>query len=253
MRMNAPTKSVEPLHLIGTNGLPKYLQLRDTLISAIDEGRWRPGDKLPAEDVLAEMTGLSLGTVQRSLRMLVQDNRLVRRHGAGTYVADRQAPLGGPFQHFRFLDDSGERLLPIYTKVVRRFAVTEAGPWDAWLSSDRLVCIDRIFSINREFDAYVRIYFCSRRFPELNDVDTDALKGVSFKDLISRRYHTPTSSYTQKLQIDVFPDAICKAIKTPAGTTGAQMEIVAQDSRGEAIYVQQVYLPPNSRQLLIQP
>lgn len=252
--MTASAHTPPPLlHLTGVNGLPKYLQLRDALISAIDEGRWVSGDKLPAEDVLAEMSGLSLGTVQRSLRMLVEEGRLLRRHGSGTFVAEKQAPLGGPFQHFRFLDDSAEGLLPIYTKVVRRFAVNTAGPWDAWLSSDRLICIDRIFSINKEFDAYVQIYFCGRRFPELNQVDTKALTGVSFKDLISRRYHQPTSSYTQKMRICAFPDAICKAIKQPSGTTGALMEIVAHDARGEAIYLQHVYLPPNERQLLIQP
>lgn len=252
--MNASSKAKPAvLHLAGVNGLPKYLQLRDALISAIDEGRWRPGDKLPAEDVLAEMSGLSLGTVQRSLRMLMEEGRLVRRHGSGTFVLEKQAPLGGPFQHFRFLDDSAEGLLPIYTKVVRRHAVKKPGPWDRWLSSDRLVCIDRIFSINKEFDAYVQVYFCSRRFPELNEVDTDALTGVSFKDLISRRYHQPTHSYTQKMRVCAFPDAISKAIKIPRGTTGVCMEIIAHDARGDAIYVQYVYLPPNERQLLIQP
>lgn len=65
-------------------GVPKYVMLRNALAEEIACGRWGPGDKLPAEDVLATMTSLSLGTVQRSLRMLVEEGRLVRRHGNRT-------------------------------------------------------------------------------------------------------------------------------------------------------------------------
>jgi GntR family transcriptional regulator len=244
-----------PLPLAGQSGLPKYMLLRNALVNEIAEGRWAPGERLPAEDVLARMAALSLGTVQRSLRMLVEEGRLVRRHGAGTFVADPDAgpPMGGPFRHFRFLDDNGVGILPIYTKVLKRFAVKAPGAWSAQLKAAQPVCIDRLFSINNEFSLYVHTYFDGRRFPELASMDTGELTGVSLKDLMSRRYHQPTAGYTERLRVCVFPAPICRALKIAPDTSGAQLELVARDDRGDAIYVQYVYVPPNERALLVLP
>ncbi|MEI2414901.1 GntR family transcriptional regulator [Orrella sp. JC864] len=248
-----PPTPVSRLELAGPPGLPKYLMLRNALAEQIDKGRWAPGERLPAEDVLVSMSGLSLGTVQRSLRLLVQEGRLMRRHGSGTFVTEQPARLGGPFQHFRFLDDAGTGLLPIYTKALRRFAVQAPGPWDQWLPREQLWCIDRLFSINREFDVFVQVYFCGERFAELREIDLEQLNGVSFKDLIARRYHQPTASYTEKMRLAPLPDPVAEAVGVAPGTPGAQMEIIAHDDLGKAIYLQHAYFPPNGRQLLIQP
>ena len=69
-------------------GLPKYAQLRDTLLAAIEHGYWKAGAKLPTEQALARHTPFSLGTVQRALRALVAEGIVVRLQGSGTYVAD---------------------------------------------------------------------------------------------------------------------------------------------------------------------
>lgn len=247
-----PSRSLPDLPLVGPEGLPKYLQLRNSLAAEITAGRWEAGDQLPAEDVLVKASGFSLGTVQRSLRMLVEEGVLVRRHGSGTFVAEHSHPLGGPFRHFRFLDDSGAGILPIYTRVLQRFLVEEAGPWDAFLNSERIMCIDRDFSINNEFSLYVRIYFCALRFPELATIDTALLNGVSFKDLLSRKYRQPTASYTERMSVQALPRLVTDALKLPARTVGARLDIVATDQRNNAIYVQHAYIPPNGRQLLMQ-
>ena len=247
-----PSRSLPEIRLAGPDGLPKYLQLKNALAEEIAAGRWEAGEQLPTEDILVEATGFSLGTVQRSLRLLVDEGVLVRRHGSGTFVARRRHPLGGPFRHFRFIDDTGEGILPIYTSVLTRFTVKEAGPWDAVLNSSQIMCIDREFSINNEFSLYVRIYFCSVRFPELASIDTAKLNGVSFKDLLSRKYHQPAASYTERMSIQPLPVFVIEALKLPRGTVGARLDIVATDRSGDAIYLQHAYIPPNGHQLLMQ-
>jgi DNA-binding GntR family transcriptional regulator len=65
-------------------GVAKYVQLRNTLADAIAAGSWKVGERLPAEDEIARTSGVSLGTVQRALRMLVDAQtrcRHVRRIG----------------------------------------------------------------------------------------------------------------------------------------------------------------------------
>ncbi len=53
-------------------------------------GTWAAGAKLPTEAQLAEETGLSLTTVRRAFDDLVQEGLVVRRQGAGSFVAVRQ-------------------------------------------------------------------------------------------------------------------------------------------------------------------
>ncbi|ANN70582.1 GntR family transcriptional regulator [Bordetella bronchialis] len=252
MPKNAASRSLPRIRLAGPEGLPKYLQLKNALAQEISGGQWEPGQQLPPEDMLVEATGLSLGTVQRALRMLVDEGVLVRRHGAGTYVAKRRYPMGGPFQHFRFIDDTGEGILPIYTNVLKRYAVEDHGPWTELLKTENITCIDREFSINNEFSLYVRIYFNSSRFPELTSVNLVELNGVSFKDLLARKYGQPTASYTERMSVAKLPPFVVQALKLPRNTVGVRLDIVAADQNGEAIYFQHAYIPPNARQLLMQ-
>jgi len=73
------------------NGLnsssPKYLRLKEEIVSWIAAGRYRPGDKLPSENELSGRFGLSRQTVRQSLGELVQEGWLSREQGKGTFVA----------------------------------------------------------------------------------------------------------------------------------------------------------------------
>lgn len=209
--------------------------------------------QIPSEDVLAALSAVSLGTVQRSLRMLVDEGRLLRKHGVGTFVAEAPAPLGGPFQHFRFLNESTGEFLPIFTKVLRRAAISHQGPWTTLLQAAEVVCIDRLFSINDEFNVYVRLYFDGRRFPDLVRREKSKFNGVSFKDLIAREYHQPTAKYDQTLRVVLLPDFICEALKAKSRVAGCLLELTARDRKGGAIYFQEVFIPPNARRLIVSP
>ena len=73
------------------NGLssqsPKYLKLKEEIVSWIAGGRYRPGDKLPSENELSEQFGLSRQTVRQSIGELVQEGWLSREQGKGTFVS----------------------------------------------------------------------------------------------------------------------------------------------------------------------
>ena len=67
---------------------PLYGQLVDSLREKI-EGEYEPGDLLPSERELSEDYGISRTTVRLALKELETLGFTKRRHGKGTFVADR--------------------------------------------------------------------------------------------------------------------------------------------------------------------
>lgn len=61
----------------------------DHLESAILQGRYAPGSRLPAERALSTALSVSRATVRDALAALVSRGLLQRRHGDGTYVNDQ--------------------------------------------------------------------------------------------------------------------------------------------------------------------
>src|ERR1700742_4906538 len=57
-------------------------------------GRFRPGDRLPPEQELAGMLGVSRGTPPSALRRLEEAGEIVRRQGSGTFVGSMGPPRG---------------------------------------------------------------------------------------------------------------------------------------------------------------
>ena len=67
---------------------PAHAQIEAALDAAIDRGRLAPGDRLPAERLLAERYGVSRMTLRQALGALERRGRLVRNKGryGGTFV-----------------------------------------------------------------------------------------------------------------------------------------------------------------------
>lgn len=246
-----PASQLRNLTVAAQPGVPKYLQLRSALANEIGAGRWKSGSQLPTEDDLTSATGLSLGTVQRALRALVDDGLVVRRQGQGTFVADANRPMNAPFYHCRFLDDSGRELLPIYSTVLSRKPAAGSGPWSQFISGDAVLCIERVFSINHEFDIYTHLYIDGARFPTFAETPLTRLHGVNFKDLLAHDYHLQLARFSENLTVAVFPPAICAALNVKRGTSGAVLEIVAYDRQGTPVYFQDLLIPPTKRRLFI--
>jgi GntR family transcriptional regulator len=66
-----------------------YLQVIDRLKSDIENGVYKEREKLPSEFDLAKHLGVSRATLREALRILEEENVVVRRHGVGTFVNPR--------------------------------------------------------------------------------------------------------------------------------------------------------------------
>jgi GntR family transcriptional regulator len=84
--------------------VPLYHQVKTSILRRIETGHWRPGDRLPSEDELAEGFKVSKITVRQALRELAQIGHIRREQGRGTFV-QRPPLVEGPRQLTSFSEE----------------------------------------------------------------------------------------------------------------------------------------------------
>lgn len=65
---------------------PLYVQLMEELETSIRNGVYKPGDKIMTEAEMAREYGVSLITVRKAVRSLMEKGLVVRKQGKGTFV-----------------------------------------------------------------------------------------------------------------------------------------------------------------------
>ncbi len=70
--------------------IPQYFQLQTWLIEQIEQGIFKPEDKIPTEEEIAQSTGLARATIRQAIQNLVNMGYLYRRRRLGTFVQAQQ-------------------------------------------------------------------------------------------------------------------------------------------------------------------
>lgn len=94
-----------------SKSLPRYREIKHQLAELLRQGKWRHGQALPSEPLLAQRFAASIGTVRKAIDELVAENIVVREQGRGTFVKShtRDYMLNVFFQ---LVDDEGRKELP---------------------------------------------------------------------------------------------------------------------------------------------
>ena len=86
--MSEPTEDIfRQNHWAKKRNGPLYTQLHDHIEAAIRSGDIKPGEPLPSEREIAEISNVSRITVRKAVRDLVRDGLVVQKQGSGTSVA----------------------------------------------------------------------------------------------------------------------------------------------------------------------
>ncbi|WP_243410235.1 GntR family transcriptional regulator [Pokkaliibacter plantistimulans] len=107
----SPTQSAATSPSSGPQYQPLYKQVQQLITQYIIEGRWKAGEMLPSEFQLADLFGVSQGTVRKALNAMTDEHILFRRQGVGTFVSEHtlQQTL---FHFFHIVADGGTPELP---------------------------------------------------------------------------------------------------------------------------------------------
>jgi GntR family transcriptional regulator/MocR family aminotransferase len=88
--------SVDVIGLEGAAGQPTYVRICERIRAAIVGGALAPNARLPSGRTLAMDLGVARNTVEEALSQLVADGYVMRRRGAGTFVAERLPERDAP-------------------------------------------------------------------------------------------------------------------------------------------------------------
>lgn len=232
----------------------KYQLLADQIVSAIEEGVWRCGDRLPSENAFAEVIPLSLGTIQRALGLLVEQGVVQRHHGQGSYVAGAYGGNGRLQSHF-FADGdvfSGRPSSLTIQRVLLRVSVTDSpGPWSSFVDTEtRFVRLERRFNVGGQFGLHCESYLPYRRFIALASLPPDVF-AQPLTDLLAERFNAPTLFMDYGMRVGPVPLEAATVLRVPPGSTVMHWEFFATSWRRLPLFYQRLLVPPTGTRLVI--
>lgn len=76
--------------------IPLYVSVYETITQWLKDGKYKPGDKLPGENVLAEQFKVSRGTLRQAMLLLQEDGLISNHQGKGNIVlSNHDVKAGG--------------------------------------------------------------------------------------------------------------------------------------------------------------
>lgn len=81
------------------------MEIAEEIKKDIFEGRYKPGDQLPAEIVFAQELGVSRATLREAYSMLERQGYILRKHGVGSFVAEPERQIVSNFEKLESIMD----------------------------------------------------------------------------------------------------------------------------------------------------
>ena len=197
---------------------PRYMQLAQTLVNEIQNGRYPVGSTIPTEFELCEQFGASRSTVREAVKQLVQLGMVVRQPGVGTTVKALKSE-GAYTQVMQQLSDlqryTADTVLEILSKETEPLvddAVCEllrANPGETWLHVRSLRRSPDSVDPICHTDAYIHPAFRSLK------VDMDELHTPLFT-MIERQFGEQIAQVQQEIRAIAMPTAVARLLNAKA-------------------------------------
>ncbi len=138
--------------------VPKYLQIKQDIISAIKSGALQPGDKVDSESVLKKKYGVSTITVRKAFNDLINEEYLVGVQGLGTFVAKKH--MNRKLTSISFSDELLQQGYKIDMQVdkIEEIVNENIAEMLSIPPTQPMICVRRIRLVNNEPIAYQSSY-----------------------------------------------------------------------------------------------
>jgi GntR family transcriptional regulator len=211
---------------------PLHAQLRQTILDAIADGRWRPGDRLPSETELCRQFDISRTTVRQALTMLELEGALRREQGRGTFVAE-PAPTTGFLQSSAGFQEDAERGGHVVTSQVLNVGVERMPSWAA-AGLDREpdthgVSIERVRSLDGQVVMYADTWILLDFAEGVLAAD---LSRESLYHVLHERHGVVVHEGRRSVQAVVAEPRVAQLLEVPEGSPVLHVEAITSDRDG---------------------
>ena len=199
--------------------VPRYYQLKQILEKRIQLGEFQPEDQFPTDESLCNEYGLSRGTVRRAIDMLVEEGRLRRKQGRGTFVT---VPLLVPvfFRLSSFDDEMHQRGRTPATKLLHLKVVRASEPVanDLELAlGEEVIEISRLRLADGLPMAFETRYLAYKICPDLLNED---LEKQSIHSLLIDKYNIPLIRARHMIEARVLTTQEAEVLQVSPGSAG---------------------------------
>ena len=199
--------------------IPRYYQLKEILEKRIQSGEFQPGDQFPTDQCLCEAYCLSRGTVRRAIDMLVEEGRLRREQGRGTFVTTPQLTQTF-FRLASFDEEMSQRGRKPSTKLIHRKVIpaTEQIAADLDLKvGEEVIEISRLRLADGLPMAFETRYLAYKICPDLMKED---LENQSIHSLLIDKYNIPLIRARHTIEARVLTAHEARLLQTQPGSAG---------------------------------
>ena len=211
--------------------MSKQRETRERVLELIDE--LGVGDAIPSERQLGIDLSVSRLTVRAALDELVREGYLVRRRGAGTFVAEPKVAKGIDITSFS--DDMRARGLTPASRTIDLRTIPAGARLGRILHvspSEPVVAVKRLRLADGEPMAIELLHVRSSLVPGLTAVD---LEENSFYDLLVSRWEVTIVGGTQTVEPTVTNDEESAALGVPLHSPALLFERVTRSATGDVV------------------
>jgi GntR family transcriptional regulator len=221
------------------NGLPAYKRIQGAILKRLESGQLKPGDAVDSERELAKIHRVSLMTARHALAGLEREGMVVRRRGAGTFIAQ-------PKIHFNklmsYTEQMSGRSLAATSKLLSLGVIDTEHEIAARLAlpaGSRLVKVERLRLGANEPFAVETCYLSAEDFAGLTQAPLDR---VSLFSILEHDYGLEIAHADEEIDATTADPYTARLLLIPHGAPILRIRQVIYSTKGKtALYVLGLY------------
>ncbi|RAK08962.1 GntR family transcriptional regulator [Halanaerobium saccharolyticum] len=219
--------------------LPLYYQLKESILTAVQNREFEVGERLPSERELAEYNNISRMTVKKAVDILVDNGYLIRKQGSGTFVNDYQQSYSiSPLLSFtKEMEKKGLN----YTTRILNFAEIKDKKAAVKMNLNPeapLFRLERLRLIENKPFLLENTYLAVDHF---RDLKKDELENNSLFKIIKDKYNIQLSKAEAEVEAVILNGGIAEKMQVKEGLLGLYFEQISKNENAETIEYTSAY------------
>jgi GntR family transcriptional regulator len=221
------------------DGMPAYKQIQNEILRRLESGKLKTGDVVDSERELARLYGVSLMTARQALAGLEREGTVIRRRGAGTFIAPPKIQFN---KLMSYTEQMSGRGLKVSSKLLSLREVDtepEVAARLALPAASRLIRLERLRLGGDEPFALETCYLPATEFDGLRRAH---LGRVSLFSVLEHEYRLQIAHADEEVDATTADPHSARLLRVPQGSSLLRIRQEIFSTQGKiAIYVLGLY------------